>query len=79
MSTPVGLYAVLAYDASDFVDLIIESDTAVLMDLSLMLRLPNPKHDANTRELNAIGAGMVKGVLAKRGVAEPVIPVAEGK
>jgi hypothetical protein len=63
----IGLYAVLARDASDFIDMLEESETTdlTLQWLHAMLTTPNPKSDV---ELNKIGACFTKRELEKRGL-----------
>lgn len=62
----VGLYAVLARDWSDFIDMCREEETPVLEDLAKVLRLPNPEFSADTVELNELGAKIVEGILQRR-------------
>jgi len=62
----VGLYAVLARDFEDFIDMCSESTTEVLIMLHKMLTVTNIKHNRDTRELNAIGAELVQGILDSR-------------
>jgi hypothetical protein len=61
----VGLYAVLARDVGDFIEMVsIEYDVEVLVTLFRMLSLPgDPKKTDN--ELNKIGASIVRGVLLR--------------
>ena len=75
-STSVGLYAVLDRDAMDFIEFVQEADTddEVLWDLYLILTLENPKHSADTKSLNKIGAGVVQRELDKRGLPLPSMP-----
>lgn len=70
----VGLYAVLAYDWSDFFEMCDEASNEALTLLYQMLRLPNSKHSADTRELNRVGGDMVERLLKNRGVPLPEIP-----
>jgi hypothetical protein len=70
--TALGLYVVLARDACDFIDMVIEeTDVEALKTLYLMLTTPNPNWDPKEKELNDLGGGLVKGSLEKRGVALP--------
>lgn len=64
----IGLYAVLARDPSDFIDMVREDETTseCLRILLLMLETPNPKHDQSTAELNSIGADMVRREMERR-------------
>ena len=75
-ATAVGLYAVLDRDPMDFIEFVGEADTEdeVLWDLYLMLTMENPKHSADTKNLNAIGAGVVQRELDKRGLPLPAMP-----
>jgi hypothetical protein len=71
----VGLYAVLARDACDFIDMVVEEENVeTLKTLYLMLATPNPSTSPEDVELNRIGASIVSGNLTKRGVAVPEIP-----
>jgi hypothetical protein len=63
----IGLYAVLARDAMDFVEMSVESSDDALDYLYLMLTLRNPKHDADTRKLNEIGSDIVARIIKARG------------
>lgn len=56
----ISLYAVLDRDVCDFMDTLVEHDLETLQFLHDMLTMINPKHDADTRELNGLGAGMVR-------------------
>ena len=78
-ATAVGLYAVLDRDAMDFIEFVQEADTEdeVLWDLYLMLTMENPKHSADTKNLNGIGAGVVQRELDKRGLPLPSMPERE--
>jgi len=62
----VGLYAILSYDVTDFIDMLGEATDDVLSVLYVMLVTPNPDHGEATREINAIGASLVKGVMTRR-------------
>jgi len=75
-ATAVGLDAVLDRDAMDFMEFVREADTddEVLWDLYLMLTMDNPKHSADTKSLNSIGAGVVQRELDKRGLPLPAMP-----
>jgi hypothetical protein len=71
----VGLYAVLARDACDFIDMVNEEkDTQALQTLYLMLTVPNDKHDEKTNELNKLGSGMLGRILDERNIPLPTIP-----
>lgn len=65
-ATAVGLYVVLAYDWSDFMDMVPDASDDVLADLHAMLTLANEKHSADTRELNDIGARVVAHEIKRR-------------
>lgn len=74
----VGLYAVLARDYCDFIDMVVEEQNVeTLKTLYLMLVTPNPTTPEEGRKLNAYGAEVVSGNLRKRGVELPPIPVPE--
>jgi hypothetical protein len=75
-TTAVGLYAVLDRDPMDFIEFVQEADTddEVLWDLYLMLAMDNPKHSADTKNLNGIGASVVQRELDKRGLPLPAMP-----
>lgn len=77
LSRAVGLYAVLDRDPMDFIDFIKEDDTTpeVLNDLYLMLTMENDKHSKSTKELNSIGADIVRRELERRGLEIPSPPV----
>ena len=63
----ITLYAVLARDAMDFIDIINDEDRGVLRTLYLMLTCK--RENANTdHELNDLGADIVKGVAERRGI-----------
>jgi len=62
----VGLYAVLARDAIDFIEFCQEEDKETLELLAKVLKLPNSKHSRDTVELNAIGYDIVMGILENR-------------
>ena len=64
----VGLYAVLARDWTDFVDMVRETKDGTLVILHQMLTHENPKHDTRTVELNSFGARIVAGVIERRKV-----------
>lgn len=63
----VGLYAVLARDWGDFLEMIGEEEDIVMLKvLYNILTLPNPKHDVDTIALNNLGAGLVRGTIFKK-------------
>ena len=62
----VALYAVLARDWSDFLDMCKEADAPTLETLHLMLTTPNERHDRATVELNRLGADLVAPMIAAR-------------
>lgn len=62
----IGLYVVLDRDMCDFIDMVKEASTYCLETLSLMLSIPNPSHDKETKELNKIGFGIVDKELLHR-------------
>lgn len=62
----IGLYALLAYDWSDFLSDLPKESTPVLEALLRTLEQPNDKHDASTRELNKFGADSVRSELERR-------------
>jgi hypothetical protein len=64
----VGLYAVLARDPSDFLEMLHGCAPETLRVLYRILVLPNPKHDFDTNELNAFGASLVEGHALRVGV-----------
>jgi hypothetical protein len=66
----VGLYAILARDACDFIDMVQEAPTEALRVLLEMLATPNPKHDDDTRRLNAFGVAVTERHLARRATEE---------
>lgn len=73
-ATAVGLYAVLARDISDFIELVREDENvpeSELLDLYLMLTLDNPGHSKDTKQLNKIGSEMVERALKRRGLTIP--------
>ncbi len=68
----IALYAILARDACDFLDMAKEANNETLKTLYLMLATPqdNPRVD---QELNSIGANFVKRTLENRGVPIPAL------
>jgi hypothetical protein len=71
----LALYAVLDRDAGDFLEMLAEeTDIEVVRTLYLVLATPNPGTHERDRELNQIGAGIVRDNLLKRGVEPPSIP-----
>lgn len=62
----IGLYAVLAYDIGDFIEMVDEATIPVLELLYQILALPNDKHDADTVELNKLGASITRDTLELR-------------
>lgn len=53
----VALYAILARDPSDFVDMVAEEESLPVLQVTrLMMITSNPKHDAETIELNKLGS-----------------------
>jgi hypothetical protein len=67
----VGLYAVLARDATDFIDMLDAAPDDALELLYLMLTVPNDEHDDATVKLNKLGSGFVERALKGRGLALP--------
>jgi hypothetical protein len=72
----IGLYAVLARDPMDFLEMANEISDAGLDDLYLMLTTPHPDHDKEIVELNTLGADLLKGEFKrrKREFPKPVHP-----
>ena len=72
----IGLYAVLARDACDFIDMVNETkDEEALKTLYLMLTFKdNPNTSKDDLELNEIGASILEGILDKRGIERPPMP-----
>lgn len=71
----VGLYAVLARDPMDFLDMIMEEQNLeVLKDLYLMLTLHQPNLELSQQRLNDSGKSAVKLELERRGVPLPEVP-----
>lgn len=66
----IGLYAVLARDPSDFLDMLREEPIEVLQTLHEMLTYVGPETPKDDVELNAFGAKFVASILKDRG-AEP--------
>jgi hypothetical protein len=64
----VGLYAVLDRDACDFMDMLEESEPKVIQVLYEMLTCKDGGPDTDY-ELNKIGADIVKGNAARRGIS----------
>jgi len=62
----VVLYAILARDACDFIEMMREEEILVLETLLEMLTHPNEKHTRDTIELNALGASFVRRELENR-------------
>jgi hypothetical protein len=69
----LGLYAVLAHDIMDFIDMAGKAPDAVLSVLYELLATPNAEMERRDRELNASGADLVKGILESRKVPLPQI------
>lgn len=65
----IVLYALLDRDLDAFLTEMRESSDRTLDSLAQMLTAANPKHSASTRDLNAIGAGLVEREQANRVVA----------
>lgn len=59
----VGLYALLDYDAMEFIDALKNEPPAVLNMLLEVLEHENSSHNQRTKELNAMGASVVRGAL----------------
>ena len=71
-SVAVGLYAVLARDACDFIDMINETeDEETLITLYHMLTFKKDSLSKSDVELNRIGAYIVGRVLYRRGIKRP--------
>ena len=65
----IGLYAVLARDACDFIDMVQEEQRPeVLRILYEMLTTPNPDMSSRDKELNEIGARLIESILRGRGI-----------
>lgn len=73
----IGLYAVLARDICDFLDMSKEAPPETLNILYLMLATPNPKHDEDTNTLNKLGAELIDAELTRRGLPLPQVPSPE--
>lgn len=70
----IGLYAVLARDFMDFLEMVSEEESnQTLRVLYLMLTTPNPKQSESDTKLNALGAGPVERELKKRGLELPTV------
>jgi len=68
----VGLYAVLARDPGDFIDMVVdEQDVEALKTLYLILATHNPNIPEWEMKLNTVGADLVRGNLTKRGTPIP--------
>ena len=65
----VALYAILARDVCDFLDMLPEASDDTLETLHAMLTLPNDEHDTSTRRLNSDGAEFVASAIKKRNSA----------
>lgn len=63
----LALYAILARDPTDFLDMLPEESDDELKTLYQMLTLPEPPPNTDV-ELNKLGAGMVERVLLRRGM-----------
>jgi hypothetical protein len=72
----IGLYAVLARDACDFIDMVNETeDEEALKTLYLMLSFKdNPNVSKDDLDLNEIGASILGRVLDKKGIERPQMP-----
>lgn len=71
-ASAIGLYAVLARDVVDFIDMIRKEESLlVLRLLHEMLVTPNPNMSQRDAELNAIGAPFVNRELKRRLPADP--------
>lgn len=64
----IALYAVLARDFTDFIDMLEEEDPQCIQILYKMLTCKQPNKDTD-HELNSIGASVVEGHAEKRGIA----------
>jgi hypothetical protein len=72
----IGLYAVLARDVSDFIDMVNEAnDVESLQVLHELLTLKRASVSPRDSELNDVGAGIVSRNLKSRGVEPRVAPV----
>lgn len=70
----IGLYAVLARDFLDFMDMVSEEESnQTLRILYVMLTAPNPKQSEDNTKLNSLGAGPVERELKKRGLELPTV------
>jgi hypothetical protein len=70
----LGLYVVISRDACDFLDMLNEeTDVEAIKTLYLMFATPNPKSSERDRELNRLGASLVKSHLLNRGIPLPAI------
>ena len=67
----IGLYAVLARDPGDFIEMVDESSDDTLRTLYLMLTTDHPNHTRDDRELNDLGGRIVKARLERRGLSLP--------
>lgn len=74
----IGLYAVLARDWTDFIDMVRREPPEVLSILCLMLITPNNGHTPLTEEINRFGADIVIDLMRAKGIPVPEIP-ATGK
>lgn len=70
----IALYAVLARDPGDFIEMLDEASDEALKLLYLMLTTDHPDHTSSDRQLNNLGGSIVKGRLVKRLIPLPTPP-----
>lgn len=70
----IGLYAVIARDPLDFIDMMREEESMEVLELLMkMFTTPNPEHDADTVDLNKTGADLVRNEIDRRTLPRPYL------